>query len=212
MAAASTYIGDTVISNGTVAVNGTLGQTAVRVAGGTLSGTGSVGSNVTVQVAGTLSPAGRGTLGTFTVASNAVLQGTAAMDLNQSAATNDVLAAAGITYGGTLALTNVAGTLTASDTFKLFEAASYSGAFAAITPATPGAGLGWNTNTLTTDGVLRLVVTVNANPTNITTSVSGSTLTLAWPADHIGWRLQVQTNSLSTGLNTNWSDVAVPLP
>jgi len=38
MAAASTYVGDTVISNGTLAVNGSLGQTAVRVAGGTLSG------------------------------------------------------------------------------------------------------------------------------------------------------------------------------
>jgi autotransporter-associated beta strand protein len=45
------------------------------------------------------------------------------------------------------------------------------------------------------------------NPTNITFSVSGSTLSLSWPADHLGWFLQQQTNSLSAGLGTNWVDV-----
>jgi autotransporter-associated beta strand protein len=29
-----------------------------------------------------------------------------------------------------------------------------------------------------------------------------------WPADHIGWSLQAQTNSLNAGLGTNWSTVA----
>ena len=56
-------------------------------------------------------------------------------------------------------------------------------------------------------GSLRVAVSVNPNPTNLTATVSGSTLTLSWPADHTGWRLQVQTNSLSTGLSGNWSDV-----
>jgi hypothetical protein len=46
---------------------------------------------------------------------------------------------------------------------------------------------------------------VALNPTNITASVSGNTLTLSWPADHLGWRLQVQTNSLAAGLGTNWA-------
>ena len=48
---------------------------------------------------------------------------------------------------------------------------------------------------------------VNTNPTNITSVVNGTNLELSWPADHIGWRLQVQTNSLSIGLGTNWVDV-----
>ena len=52
------------------------------------------------------------------------------------------------------------------------------------------------------------VVGVATNPTNIMTTVSGNVLTLSWPADHIGWRLQVQTNSLSTGLGSGWTDVA----
>jgi fibronectin type 3 domain-containing protein len=50
--------------------------------------------------------------------------------------------------------------------------------------------------------------TVNTTPTNIVTSLSGDQLTLSWPADHIGWTLQSQTNSLSTGLSSNWYDVA----
>jgi hypothetical protein len=37
------------------------------------------------------------------------------------------------------------------------------------------------------------------NPTNITASVSSKTLTIAWPADHLGWTLQAQTNRLSFG-------------
>ena len=42
------------------------------------------------------------------------------------------------------------------------------------------------------------------NPTNITVSVSSNTLTIAWPADHVGWILQAQTNGLSTG---QWFDL-----
>ena len=45
---------------------------------------------------------------------------------------------------------------------------------------------------------------VALNPTNLTTVLSGNLLTLSWPADHLGWRLQMQTNTLATGLGTNW--------
>ena len=38
--------------------------------------------------------------------------------------------------------------------------------------------------------------------------VSSGQLQLAWPADHTGWRLQMQTNSLASGLGTNWITVA----
>jgi Concanavalin A-like lectin/glucanases superfamily/Immunoglobulin domain/Immunoglobulin I-set domain len=54
---------------------------------------------------------------------------------------------------------------------------------------------------------------VNTTPTNIVTAVTGSQgtgyqLTLSWPADHTGWTLQAQTNSLAVGINTNWVDVS----
>ena len=51
-------------------------------------------------------------------------------------------------------------------------------------------------------------VVVASNPTNITYQVAAGQLTLSWPADHLGWRLQVQTNSLARGLGTNWIDLA----
>ncbi len=52
-----------------------------------------------------------------------------------------------------------------------------------------------------------LVVSVAPNPTPIIATVSGGNLSLAWAADHLGWILQSQTNSLSTGLSNQWVDV-----
>jgi autotransporter-associated beta strand protein len=43
-------------------------------------------------------------------------------------------------------------------------------------------------------------------PGIITNSLSGNTLSLTWPAGQ-GWRLIGQTNSLTTGLGTNWGTV-----
>ncbi len=43
-------------------------------------------------------------------------------------------------------------------------------------------------------GVLDPYITTNS--TNITISGSGITPTIAWPADHLGWILQIQTNGL----------------
>jgi hypothetical protein len=45
-----------------------------------------------------------------------------------------------------------------------------------------------------------------ASPT-ILAAISSGRLRLNWPQDHTGWTLQVQTNSLKTGLGTNWVDV-----
>jgi hypothetical protein len=44
-------------------------------------------------------------------------------------------------------------------------------------------------------------------PTNITCHVAGNQLQLSWPQDHLGWRLQTQTNNLNIGLGTNWATV-----
>ena len=83
------------------------------------------------------------------------------------------------------------------------------GAFTTIVPATPGSGLLWNISSTLASGVHSVIPAVNTTPTNIlTTTVTSGNLALSWPADHIGWRLQVQTNDLVTGLATNWSDVA----
>ncbi|HEV2327842.1 MAG TPA: hypothetical protein VGY56_03530 [Verrucomicrobiae bacterium] len=52
------------------------------------------------------------------------------------------------------------------------------------------------------------VVLFNQNPTNIAFSASTNKITLSWPVDHTGWQLQVQTNSASKGLSTNWVNVS----
>jgi hypothetical protein len=130
------------------------------------------------------------------------------MELNAAAGTNDLVRGlTSVTYGGTLTLSNLSGTITASNTFRLFSANSYSGAFTALTPASPGQNLAWNTNTLTMDGTLRVTSIVSVAPVTITNTVSGNLLTLSWPADHIGWRLRAQTNFYSVGLGTNWLNV-----
>jgi len=51
------------------------------------------------------------------------------------------------------------------------------------------------------------VASIGIVGTNITVTTTGNSLNLSWPADHTGWRLQVQTNLLTRGLGTNWVDV-----
>jgi hypothetical protein len=60
---------------------------------------------------------------------------------------------------------------------------------------------------LSGSGSLLVAVSVATNPTNLVAKVTSGSLVLSWPADHLGWRLQAQTNSLTTGLRTNWVDV-----
>ena len=44
-------------------------------------------------------------------------------------------------------------------------------------------------------------------PTQISFAVVGGQLRMTWLADHTGWRLQSQTNSLAAGIGTNWVNV-----
>ena len=46
------------------------------------------------------------------------------------------------------------------------------------------------------------------SPTSLTFQLATNNLKLSWPGDHIGWRLQVQTNNLTKGLDANWAEVS----
>ena len=123
--------------------------------GQVLQGSGTVMGNLTNGPGATVSPGTAGT-GTLTVSGSAAMRGTMLMELNRAAGTNDVLQAATVDYGGTLALVNIGGALAPGDAFQLFNATAYSGAFANITPTTPAPGLIWDTSLLAVNGTLKV--------------------------------------------------------
>ena len=204
------YSGPTTVNNGLLLANGSIGTNAVTVSGGALGGTGLIRGPVTILSGGTLSPGALlGVTSTLTISNSLNLNGTAFLALNPAAGTNDqVRGLAGVTYGGTLSLTNLSGGWSTNSAFKLFAATGYTGAFIAISPAQPAPGFAWNTNTLASDGTLRVVQTVSQTAFNLVPQVAGNTLTLSWPADHTGWRLQAQTNDINSGLTGNWVDLS----
>ena len=226
-----TYTGNTTISNGAlvligaaslvssnldVAVAGAVLDVSAKpsglltlASGQTLKGIGTVRGSVTVAANAAVSP-GESGIGTLTVTNVVTLQGNTVMDVNwTNATTSDQITANTINVGGTLTLNNLGPALAAGNYFKLFNG-TVSGGFANIVPATPGYGLAWNTNNLTTLNIISIssAPTVNTNAFAITNIVSGNSLNLSWPADHQGWEILIQTNTLATGLGTNWVPVA----
>ncbi len=166
--------GATTINNGTLEVNGSMSN-PIEVAGGTLTGTGVLTGPVSVSTAGTISP-GPGFAELFASNSLAVQPGgSVTMDVNASTGASDEIAGmTQLTYGGALVLNNQAGSFSATNTFKLFDASTYAGAFSSISPASPGTGLDWDTSTLAVDGTLRIIDVVISPTTNVVESRFGS--------------------------------------
>lgn len=183
----NTFLGTITVSNGTLVLPGGVTTGNMKVA------------------AGTFVPAPLTTGGALVVNSNLTIDGgTLLVPLNKSLLpmTNITVNGALTRTGGSLVVTNVGTPLAIGNKFYIFNK-PVSG-FGTVT----GAGSTWQ-NDLAVDGsITALTVPVNANPTNIVATVSGNQLILSWPADHTGWSLQVQTNTLATGLRTNW--VTIP--
>jgi pectin methylesterase-like acyl-CoA thioesterase len=60
------------------------------------------------------------------------------------------------------------------------------------------------TNTAGSITSSNVVLTVPAVPAPITPTIANGTLNLSWPANLIGYHLEVQTNNPAVGLTTNW--------
>jgi hypothetical protein len=150
-------------------------------------------------------------VGTLTVTNTATLAGNVVMELAPTNTVNSdrLVSGSTLTYGGVLTVTNVSfgGLTNGTYVFQLFSAPTITGSFDATNlPALP-LNKSWDTSELAA-GRIKLVVSVDTTPTNIVTALNGNSLQLTWPASHIGWRLQAQTNTTSVGLANNW--VLVP--
>jgi len=133
---------------------------------GLLKGFGTLQTNVSVNSGGTIAP-GTTNIGAIMALGNLTLNpgSTTLMKLSALSGTADTLIGMNnVFYGGTLQLTNLDGSLAAGNSFKLFNATNYSGAFNNLLPASPGAGLRWDTNELNIDGVLRVFPAVTPAP------------------------------------------------
>ena len=198
----NTYGNGTTLAGGTLIVNGTLPAGIFAIASGTtIGGLGTINPAVTLPAGATIAPGA--SIGKLTVNNTVNLQAgsTARMELSKAAGTNDQLRVIGtLTYGGTLVVTNLGGQLWAGDSFQIFNASSYSGAFATTNlPPLPN-GFQWQWTPAS--GTLSIASTVALNPTDITANFTGNTLELNWPSDHIGWRLE--TNAISLADANAW--------
>lgn len=215
LTAAGTYTGPTIVSSGTLAVNGSLADTSGTLveANGTLAGTGSIGGNVTVNAGGAAAPGSAGTIGTLTIAGNVSLSGNTVINISATPLTNSILNAGGaITYGGTLTVTNLAGTLALSNTFTLFRASNLSGTFTATNlPAlNPGLAWNWNPATATLSVVTGGSFAPTVPPVIKSFSISGANVTLSGTNAQAGaiYYLLTSTNLLMplsqwTAVSTN---------
>jgi len=184
---------------------------ALVVNGGILGGTGTIVAPTTINAHAVLAP-GLSGVGTLTFSGN--------LTLNAASTNNFVVTSGGgvsnpVVVGGTLAPSNsvvriTSGTSLAAGTYTLFTYSSTNGSRFNATPLFDVAPAGTASIVDTGSGAINLVVTSGpSGPATITNNISGSTLTLTWPAGQ-NWRLVSQTNSLSVGLNpapSAWSTV-----
>ena len=175
-----TYTGITTVSAGTLRINGSMNsQSTVVNAGAALGGNGSISGSMTVNVGGTLTP---GTfIGTLTISGALMLSGNSHMEINKAgvALTGDLVTGVNtLTYGGTLTVTATGDPLAEGDTFNLFDAATFGGAFTSFNLPALASCLVWDTSKLTVDGTIK--VTRDTVPPVI--SAAGGSATIACPA------------------------------
>lgn len=201
LTATETYSGATAINAGTLRVNGALAAaSAITVAtNATLAGAGTINGPVTVAVGGSIAP-GNDAIGTLTVNNNLTLSGKLAVEVNRTGSSSDRINVSGTLNNagsGSVTVANLGAALQAGDTFTLFNKALANGSALTVS----GASAVW-TNKLAVDGTIAVVTPIATTATNITASLSGNSLTLSWPLDHLTWILQ--SNSVSLSATTNW--------
>jgi hypothetical protein len=210
LTANQTYSGTTMVANATLVLDGTIaaGLGLTVGASGVLAGTGTVNEAVTVLANGTIT-AGDGAIGTLAVNGNLTNSGAMFMKLNIQAGTNDqIVGVSALVYGGTLVVTNLAGTLASGNSFPLFAATSYQGAFTSISPATPGSGLVWDLTGLTNNGTLKIAAGASNPPHVGGIAASGSSVILSGTGGTAGANYYVVASTNVALPLSNWTRLA----
>lgn len=202
-----TFLGGVQVGNGNVLVD----VSVIVNSGATFGGTATVTPIAILQAGSTLTPGIFGP-GTLTFNNSVTNAAHCIMEISKTGATlakDQIVANSNFVFTGTITVANLGpDALAAGDSFKLFTLKDYT-ALTGVTPSWPTlpTGLAW-TNKLSVDGTIAVYASVSTTRFNISSSVTGTNLTLQWPVDHIGWRLLVQTNNLVQGLSTNLADWA----
>lgn len=215
----ATYTGSTVVNGGALFVDGAkTGGSGITVnATGTLGGVGSISEPVTIAANGTLSPGNAATpSAALRVANSLSLGGTVALDVLKSggAFVNDAVSnVTALTFGGTLQVNVDASSelLATGDVIKLFDAASYTGSFSSLLPATPGAGLTWDTSSLAVNGTLKVTDALPPEPEIEGVVVSGGNIVLSGTGGAPNGTYYVLTSTNVALPLVNWTRVTTNL-
>lgn len=206
LTATNTYTGGTIVSAGTLLVNGAITDPGpVTNASGTLGGTGWIAGPVFVQSGCTLAPGSSG-IGTLAISNALTLTAGSktAIELNSATSAHDLVTGlSNVIYGGTLVVSNLAGTPALGQSYQIFNAAGGSGNFSSLTPQLTN-GLRWRF--APPSGVLSVVSTAS-QPQIAGVNQSGTSVVLQVVNGAPG-----VTNYLLTSTNlalplTNWTRV-----
>ncbi len=208
LTATNTYTGGTLISGGTLLVNGGITDpfTLTNLAG-TLGGTGMISSPVVVAASAVLAP-GNAAIGTLTISTSLPLlpKSKTLMDINASTSAHSAIQGlSAVSYNGTLIVSNLSGSPALGQSFPLFNGAAITtGDFTNITPQLTS-GLRWRFNPST--GILTAVSTASQPQiAGITQSGANAILRIVNGAPAITNYTIVATN-LTTPL-ANWTRLA----
>jgi autotransporter-associated beta strand protein len=205
----NSYTNSTTVNAGRLELAGSLAGGVTVNSNATFNGTGYVAGGATVKAGGIIQAGDANGLNNLTVGGTLNL-GNSATDRTTSqftvAAGGTIVALSALNVNGT----NVINILDASlsegtNTLFTYGALGGTSGFGGLKLGSLPPGVVGNLHN--TGSAIQLVTslfTVNTNPPALTQTFSGGTLTLTWPADHLGWRLEAQTNALRTGLSTNW--------
>jgi autotransporter-associated beta strand protein len=217
----NSYTNTTTVSSGGLELDGSVAGDVVVNSNATFNGSAYVAGATTVKAGGIIQAGDVNGNNSLTVAGTLKL-GNSATDKTTSqfnvAAGGTIVAQSALNVNGTNVI-NILDSSLSVGTNTLFTYVTLGGArgFSGFKLGSLPPGV--TANLLNTGSAIQLavtaVVTVNTNPPVLTNSYSGGTLTLSWPADHLGWRLVTQTNLQSTNWVT-WPNsmnvTSIPIP